>query len=343
MISEQIQSITKLDTMLSLPSEADTAFMRQLDGDILILGAAGKMGPSLAKLAKKAAEAAGGRRRIIAASRFASEDKRLQLESDGIVAVRCDLLNLSDVASLPYCENVLFLAGRKFGSSGRPDVTWAINTVAPALSAQHFRDSRIVVFSTGNIYGLQDVLREGSREQDEPAPVGEYAQSCLARERIFEYYSRENGTRCLLFRLNYATDLRYGVLVDIARKVYAGEPVDLTIPAFNIIWQRDANSYALRSIDLCASPPKILNVTGSEILSVRRTAELFANRFGRKARFQCVEGKTALLSNASQCHRLLGKPETPADTLIDWVAEWVISGREMLNKPTHFEVADGKF
>jgi nucleoside-diphosphate-sugar epimerase len=218
-----------------------------------------------------------------------------------------------------------------------------MNAVAPSFAARHFRNSRIVVFSTGNVYAFKDVSSSGANEDDMPSPVGEYAQSCLARERIFEYYSLEYGTPCLLFRLNYATDLRYGVLVDIAGKVYTGEPVDVTVPAFNIIWQGDANSYALRCLELCASPPKILNVTGSETISVREVAEFFAQRFQRDLRVRGTEGKTALLSDASQCHRLLGPPAVPASTLLEWVAEWVVAGGADLKKPTHFEVADGRF
>ena len=343
MITKQIQSVPELEDALSSPSEADIAFLQRLQGDILILGAGGKMGPSLAKLAKRAADSAGADRRVIAASRFGSETARRELESAGVVVLPCDLLNPDDVAGLPRCKNVLYLAGRKFGSSNRPDLTWAMNAIAPSLAARHFPDSRIVVFSTGNVYAFEDVSSSGAYESDVPSPVGEYAQSCLARERIFEYYSREQGTPCLLFRLNYAVDLRYGVLVDIARKVYAGEPVDLTVPAFNVIWQRDANSYALRSLELCASPAKILNVTGSETIFVRKVAEFFAQRFQRDLRLRGTEGRTALLSDASQCHRLLGAPTVPLPVLLDWVAEWVAAGGQDLNKPTHFEVADGRF
>jgi nucleoside-diphosphate-sugar epimerase len=211
------------------------------------------------------------------------------------------------------------------------------------LAAYHYRRSRIVVFSTGNVYGLRDVVSGGSRETDAVVPVGEYAQSCLARERIFEYHSNEYKTECLIFRLNYAVDLRYGVLVDIARKVYSGEPVDVTVPAFNAIWQRDANSYALRALELCASPPRILNVTGAETVTVREIAESFAAHFGRTCQIQGQEGGRALLSDASLCHRLLGPPSVSLATLKEWVASWVIAGGEDLNKPTHFEVTDGSY
>ncbi len=332
-----------LERRLSEPSDADRAFMRGLKGGIIILGAGGKMGPSLARLAKRAATEAGVHTRVIAVSRFGSEAVRRDLESAGVDVISCDLLNPAEVECLPDCENVLYLAGRKFGSSGRPDLTWAMNAIAPALAAYRYRNSRIVVFSTGNVYGLTDVHSGGSRESDPVSPVGEYAQSCLARERIFEYHSNEYKTRCLIFRLNYSVDLRYGVLVDVARKVHAGEPLDVTVPTFNAIWQRDANSYALRALGLCSSPPRILNVTGADSIDVRQVAAEFATRFGRPCDFQGREGTSALLSNASLCHELLGPPSVSLATLRDWVADWVIAGGENINKPTHFEVVDGSY
>ena len=325
-----------LEDALSLPSERDIEFLRRLEGDILILGASGKMGPSLARLCRRAADAAEGKRRIIAVS-------RQPISEPGVEATACDLLDREQVASLPKCANVLYLAGRKFGSTGNPELTWATNTVVPGIVADRFRESRLVVFSTGNVYPPREVASSGSRETDPPAPVGEYAQSCLGRERVFEYFSRRHGTRCLLFRLNYAVDLRYGVLVDIARKVHAGEAVSLAVPAFNVIWQRDANSYALRSLEYCDTPPRILNITGPETLAVRAVAEFFAARFGRPCRFEGVPGPTALLSDASASHALMGPPEVSAESLLEMVAGWVQAGGASLNKPTHFEVADGRF
>lgn len=321
-----IRTIDDLEEALSRPTEEDIAFLRRLDGDIIILGAGGKMGPSLVNLCRRAAEAAGTPRQIIAVTRST-----------------CDLLDRSAIARLPRCPNVLYLAGRKFGSTGNPELTWAMNTVGPTIVAEHFVESRIVAFSTGNVYPLRDPATGGSRETDAPNPVGEYAQSCLGRERVFEYFSRHRGLRCLLFRLNYSVDLRYGVLVDIARKVHAGDPVDLTVPAFNVIWQRDANSYALRSLELCDSPPRVLNVTGPETLTVREAAEFFAQRFGKPARFTGTEGQAALLSDASQAYSLLGRPSLPELALAEQVAYWIEIGGSSLNKPTHFEVADGKF
>ena len=238
---------------------------------------------------------------------------------------------------------MLFLAGRKFGTLDRTDVTWATNTLVPARVAEHFAQSRMVVFSTGNVYPLVPADGPGSSEDDPPAPVGEYAQSCLGRERVVEFVSRERNLRALIYRLNYAVDLRYGTLVDIARKVLAGEPIDLTMGFFNAIWQGDANSYALRSLELCSSPPAILNVTGPERISVRETAEWFGSTFGRPPRFVNTEGPVALLSDSSRCRALLGEPAVPLPVLRQWVAHWVRAGGASLDKPTHFEVTDGRY
>ena len=343
MQTDLIDSVQELERRLSEPSEADRTFLRGLEGDIIILGAGGKMGPSLAKLAKRAVDEAGIRKRIIAVSRFSSDTVAHNLSHAGVDVIACDLLKPAEVDRLPECENVLYLVGRKFGSSGRPDLTWAMNAIAPALSAFRYRGSRVVVFSTGNVYGFRSVASGGSRETDAVSPVGEYAQSCLARERIFEYHSIEYKTECLIFRLNYAVDLRYGVLVDIARAVHRGGPVDVIVPAFNAIWQRDANSYALRSLKLCSSPPRILNVTGSEIIGVREAAFFFERQFGRDCQFRGDEGTNALLSDASLCHFLLGPPSVPYSTLRGWVADWVMRGGENLHKSTHFEVVDGSY
>jgi nucleoside-diphosphate-sugar epimerase len=334
--ADMITSNAQLEEELSRPSEADVECLRRLDGDILVLGASGKMGPSLARLCRRAADAAGKPRRVIAVSR------RL-VDVAGVEAIACDLLDRAQVARLPECANVLYLAGRKFGSSGNPELTWAMNTMAPAIAAERFRQSRLVAFSTGNVYALRPPASGGAREDESPAPVGEYAQSCLGRERIFEYFANEHGLRCLVFRLNYAVDLRYGVLVDIARKVFAGEPVDLTVPAFNVIWQRDANSYALRSLEHCATPARVLNVTGAEMMWVRPTAEYFARRFARPCEFRGGEGSVALLSDARAARALMGPPSVAEEELMEMVAEWVAEGGPSLNKPTHFEVSDGKF
>jgi len=338
-----METTAQLEEQLSAPSASDVDAMRRLTGDVIVLGAGGKMGPSLAQRIRRATEAADVKRRVIAVSRFSSPQSRDELERAGVETISCDLLDRHQIANLPACENVLFLAGRKFGSTERIDLTWAINSYLPGLVAEHYRASRIVVFSTGNVYRFVNPNSGGSVETDLPMPQGEYAQSCLGRERIFEYFSQTNGTRSLIFRLNYAVDLRYGVLVDIAQRVYEGLPVDLSVAGFNVIWQGDANSYALRSLELCESPPRILNVTGRETVSVRRAAEFFARRFRREVVFQGRELDTALLSNASLCHSLLGYPSVSVGTLMKWVARWIEIGGASLGKPTRFEVTDGRY
>jgi len=339
----QIDTETQLEDALAEPSDADLACVARLDGDILILGAGGKMGPSLARRVHRAMVRSGNRHRVVAASRFSSAPARQGLEADGIETAVCDLLEPADIAALPRCPFVLFLAGRKFGTLDRTDITWAINTVVPARVAEHFFESRLVVFSTGNIYHMVDVTGPASTEDDVPAPVGEYAQSCLGRERVVEFVSHERRLRALIYRLNYAVDLRYGTLVDIARRVFAGEPIDLTVGFFNAIWQGDANSYALRSLELCSSPPTILNVTGADRIAVRETAEWFGSAFGVRPVFVNSEGPVALLSDSSRCRARLGEPAVSLDVLRQWVAHWVRAGGSSLNKPTHFEVTDGRF
>jgi nucleoside-diphosphate-sugar epimerase len=247
------------------------------------------------------------------------------------------------VARLPDAALVVFLAGRKFGSTGDEAATWAVNAYLPGVVCDRYRDSRIVALSTGNVYGLTPVTGGGSREDDAPRPVGEYAMSCLGRERVFEHFGRARGTPVALVRLNYACDLRYGVLVDVARKVWAGEPVDVGMGYFNTIWQGDANAMVLRALEHAASPPWVVNVTGPEVLSVRAVAERFAERMGRPARFTGVEADTALLSDARRGLEALGPLRVGTDRLIEWVAEWVMAGGRSLGKPTHFESREGRF
>jgi hypothetical protein len=338
-----IETEAQLEDALSAPNAADVDFMSRLAGDVVILGAGGKMGPSLAARIKRATDAAGVGRRVIAVSRFSEPRSRAGLESAGVETISCDLLDRGQIADLPDCENVFFLAGRKFGSTERADLTWAVNSYAPGLVADRYCASRIVVFSTGNVYPFVSVAAGGSVETDAPQPRGEYASSCLGRERTFEYFSHSRGARCLIFRLNYAVDLRYGVLSDIALNVHAGRPVDLTVPAFNVIWQGDANSYALSSLELCAAPPRVLNVTGPETIATRRAAEFFAERFKREAVFQGSGAGVALLNNAALCHKLLGYPEVTLGELMEMAARWVEIGGASLNKPTKFEAVDGRY
>jgi nucleoside-diphosphate-sugar epimerase len=301
------------------------------------------MGPSLARRVRRATDAAGQPRRVAAVSRFSDASLARSLEADAVDAIACDLLDPAQVATLPGFDNVLFLAGMKFGASSRPDLTWALNTIVPAHVARRYGNARIVAFSTGNVYPLTPPASGGAREMDATAPVGEYAQSCLGRERVFEHFANEHGTRVVLFRLFYAVDLRYGVLVDIARKVQAGEPIDLGIGHANVIWQGDANSYALRSLALAEAPPRALNVTGPEVLSVRAIAERFGQRFGRPARFAGGEGPVALLGNTERCRATLGEPEVSFDRLFEWCAHWVEIGGRSLGKPTKYERTDGRF
>lgn len=340
---KNIQSDEELTRQLTTPSPTDIDFARRLRGDVMILGAGGKMGPTLAHRLRLAIEAAGATQRVFAVSRFESSPARAELDRAGVETIASDLLDQDNVQALPQVENVYFLAGRKFGSSADPEITWAMNTLVPAWVAQHFRASRIVAFSTGNIYPFVAPESGGSVETDAPAPLGEYAQSCLGRERVFEFYSKKFQTPCLLFRLNYAIDLRYGVLVDIARKVFEGKPVDLSVPAVNVLWQGDANSYALRSLELCESPARILNVTGPETLSVLRSAQYFATRFNRPLQTSGEPGRSALLNNAGACHAALGYPAMTAHELMEAVAGWVETGGASLNKETKFQITDGNF
>lgn len=326
-----ITSETQLDEALTAPHPEDIECVAKLPGDILVLGAAGKMGPSLVRRVERAVAAAGVSKRVIAVSR------------SGAGGIAADLLDERSVAALPDAENVLYLAGRKFGSTDNAPLTWATNTWTPALAARKFRGSRIVAFSTGNVYPLLPPASGGATEATPAAPVGEYAQSALARERIFEYFSAANNTPVTLLRLNYAIDLRYGVLLEIGQKVFTRSPVDLTMGFVNVIWQGDANSVCLRALALCTAPPRILNLTGPEILSVRDLARRFGEHFGLEPVFQGEEGATALLSNAAECRRLLGPPRVGIDEMVAMTASWIRGGGRTLGKPTHYETRDGAF
>lgn len=338
-----VESIARLEEVLSRPSPADVACLRRFDGDIAILGAGGKMGPSLSRRVRRASDAAGGSRRVIAVSISWEPGVQESLSSDGIETRTCDFLDVAALARLPLCPNVLYLVGRKFGTEGHSDLTWAVNTLAPAYMADRFTDSRVVVFSSGNVYGMVPVEGDGSVETDLPVPVGEYAQSCLGRERVAEYFSRARGMRCLLFRLNYAVDLRYGVVMDVGRRVFEGQAIDLRVGHANVIWQGDALSYALRCLELAASPARVLNVTGPDLVRIRDLARWFGERFDREPRFEGEEGRTALLSNAGACYAALGRPEVSLDRLRDWAARWIESGGPRLDKPTKYEVVDGRY
>jgi len=338
-----IRTIEELEEQLSRPTEADVSALSKLDGDLLILGAGGKMGPSLSRLGRRAADQAGVSKRIIAVSRFADERSRRQFYAHHIETIACDLLEPGALGKLPDAANVIFMAARKFGTTGAEHLTWAMNTFLPGLVAERYRKSRIVTFSTGNVYPLRRVSEGGSVETDPVDAQGEYAQSALGRERLFEYGSQRWGTPVAILRLNYAVELRYGVLVDVALAVFEQRPIDLRMGQANVIWQRDANSYCLRSFPYCQSPPFVLNITGPETLSVRALAEEFGRRFGLKPVFSGEESGTALLSNAGKAQELFGHPTVSAEQAIDWVADWISHGGPRFNKPTHFATRDGRF
>ena len=336
-------NVAELEDRLSEPTPSVIETLRTLPGDILFLGVAGKMGPTLARMAKRASDAAGTRRRVIGVSRFSVPEQAGHLNTHGIETIRCDLLDEAAVAQLPEAPNVVYCAGMKFGATGNESLTWAMNTWLPSIVCRKFRRSRIVAFSSGNIYGLVPVSGGGSVETDSPQPVGEYAMSCLGRERMFEHFSRTLGIPTTIIRLNYACELRYGVLVDLARKIWTGQPVDLGMGWFNCLWQGDANALTLQSLALTATPPRVLNLTGPELLGVRTVAEKLGRLMNRPVSFTGAEADSALLNNAVQCFERLGPPRVSAGQLLGWVADWVMHGGPDLGKPTHFESRDGRF
>lgn len=328
-----------VDGFLSKPTDGALRSMGAMEGDAIVLGAAGKMGPHLAMMLRR-----GIRGRVFGVSRFSDGGARERLTAAGVETIACDLGDRDAVARLPDAPNVFFLAGQKFGTSGAPEATWAMNVLVPAIVAERYRGSRIVAFSTGCVYPFVPVGGGGSREDDAVGPPsGEYAWSCVGRERMFAHGARRHGTRVALFRLNYAVEFRYGVLVDIAQKVLAGQPVDLTMGHVNIIWQGDAVARAIQSMELAASPPGPINVTGPDTLLVRDLAARLGRRFGREPRFTGAESATAWLSNASRSIALWGPPEASVDQMIEWVASWLEVGGRTLGKPTHFEARDGNY
>lgn len=340
---EKITNEVQLEELISNPSPQVVDMFARMDGDIIFLGIAGKIGPSLAHMARRACDQAGIKKRIVGVSRFRDPVEKLLIESYGIETIQGDLLDKDFLESLPKLKNVFFLAGMKFGSNDNLSLTWAMNSYLPALVADYFKDSRIVAYSTGCVYSLVSVESGGSLEADNPQPVGEYAQSCLGRERMFEYGSIKNSTPVTLIRLNYAVELRYGVLVDIAVKVKNNEPVDLAMGYFNAIWQGDANAQVLRSLEIASSPAKILNIAGEEILRVRDIATAFGKLFGVEPKLTGQESPTALLNNSNLAFELFGKTQVPVSRIVEWIAEWMKADKRTLGKPTHFEVRDGKY
>lgn len=332
-----------LEELLSRPSPGVCEALRQAPGDVVVLGAGGKMGPSLTAMVRRACDATGDRRRVIAVSRWSDAAQGERLAAMGVEVVRSELTERAALDALPDAPNVIFMAGQKFGTSDAPAVTWMTNTVIPALVAERYRLARIVAFSTGNVYPLVPVASGGSREGDALAPIGDYAASCVGRERVLEFASRERGTRLSIIRLNYAVDLRYGVVVDLARRVLDGAAIDLRMGYFNCIWQGDANAFALRALPLTAAPPFVLNVTGPECLSVREVATWIGAAVGRAPVFEGTEAPDALLSDTTRAQSLFGAPTLPAATLAEWAPRWLQRGGRTLGKATRFEERSGRF
>lgn len=342
-VGDTIPDESTLDDLLSEPTEGVVEAMARLDGDMIVLGVSGKMGPTLARMARRATDEAGVARRIYGVARFSDPEVAESLSRSGIEPIRADLLEPGALERLPDVPNVLYMAAMKFGATGQAPRTWAMNTLLPCLAMRRYRSSRIVAFSTGNVYGLVPATSGGSKETDELRPDGEYAMSCFGRERLIEFHSVEYGTPVSVIRLNYAVEMRYGVLVDIAQRVQAGQPVDLSMGYLNAIWQGDANALTLRGFEVAASPPTILNVTGPETLRVRDIAEQFGERFGRPAVFEGTEAPDALLNDARQTLSRFGPPRVSPERLIGWIADWLQRGGPTLGKPTKFEVRDGAF
>jgi nucleoside-diphosphate-sugar epimerase len=342
-LPERIRDVEELEDLLSRPSQAAIRAMKQIAGDILVLGVAGKMGPTLARMARRASDLAGVTCRVWGVSRFSNAEARRRLESHGVETIQGDLLQSEFIDSLPDVSNVIFMAGMKFGTSGNEWLTWATNTWLPSLVARRYAKSRIAAFSTGNVYGTVLAASGGSHESDPLQPCGEYAMSCLGRERMLEYFSRTQGTPMALVRLNYAVETRYGVLVDLARKVYDGVEIDLSMGYVNVIWQGDASSLTLAALADAASPPFVVNVAGPEILSVREVCQEFGRLLGKPVRLTGCEPNDALLNNGEMAHRRYGRPQVSVQQMMRWIAPWMAAGGPLLNKPTHFEQRAGKF
>ncbi len=337
------QVLVELEEKYTRPSEEFLRDLAQIDGDFMLLGIGGKMGPSMAKLLMDGLKKLGISRKVYGVSRFSDPGGKRYLDSLGIETISCDLLNDAALQALPEVKNVIYLAGFKFGATGKEDFTWAMNTYLPGRVADKFKHSRIVAFSSGNVLPFVDVRSGGVDETVTPEPIGEYAQSTLGRERIFTYFSKKNNTPTLLYRLNYAVDFRYGVVREIAKQVYNHQPIDIRTNNVNVIWQSDANEIAIRCLLHCESPAKVLNVTGPEILSIQWIAEKLGEALGRKPIFVNEPEQTALLNNASECHRLFGYPRVGIQEIIDITATWIRHNGQDFGKDTHFQERGGKF
>lgn len=338
-LPDLIKTEEELEELISRPTQGLVDDFADLDGDIIVLGVAGKVGPSLARMAKRAAPG----KTVIGVARFTEPGSREELERHGIETIKCDLLDRAAVAKLPTAANVVYMAGKKFGTNGDPSFAWAMNTTAPATVAEHYRESRIIAFSTLCVYPFGVVAHNGWDESVQPRPLGDYANSCVGRERAFEYGSRRYGTPGRLIRLNYAIDLRYGVLHDIASWVHRGEPIPIATGHASVIWQGDANAQILRSLKHCTAPTSPLNIGGPEQASVRAIAHAFGRIFGKEPLFEGVEQPTAWVNSTFQSQRLFGYPNVPLARMIDWVADWVRNDGPVYDKPTRYEVRDGLF
>jgi nucleoside-diphosphate-sugar epimerase len=333
----------ELEERLSRPTPAVVEALRQSPGDVIVLGAGGKMGPSLSRMLRRAADEVPGPREVVAVSRWSDTGQRQALEAAGLRTIQADLSTSDGIASVPLAPNVFYMAGQKFGTSESPHRTWVANVAMPYMVAERFRDSKIVAFSTGNVYPLVTATSSGARETDQLSPVGEYAMSCVGRERMFEHASSTHGTLVAIVRLNYAVDLRYGVLVDIAAAVLEGRPVPLRMGFANVIWQGDANAAAIECLQHAGAPPFIVNVTGDDAISVRSVAERFARSMNRTALLEGTEAPDALLSDTSLARAKLAPHTVSTDTLVDWVSDWITRGGHRIGKPTHFEERGGRF
>jgi len=340
-LPKYVETVEQLDDILTTPTESLVACFKRLSGDIMVLGAGGKVGPTMVMLAKHAADKAGVKKRILAVDVMA---KALEpLAKQGVETMACDLMDPDAVAKLPKIDNIVYMVGRKFGSTGSESLTWAINVMVPHNVARTFTKSRIAAFSTGCVYPVMDIKTGGAVEEVPADPVGEYAQSCLGRERMFDYFSEQKGEKVVHIRLNYAVEMRYGVLYDIADKVWKGEPVDVTTGFANVIWQGDACCQVLQALELASSPPKILNVTGPETFAIREVAHTFGRLMGKKAVISGEENGRGYLNNARQANMLFGNPTVPLGRVIEWIAHWVSKGGVNLGKATHFETQNGKY
>lgn len=339
-----MRTIQHIEDLMNTPSLELIEDVKKIEGDIIILGVSGKIGYNLSILLTKALKQAGKNNKVIGVARFSDGVKtRAKFDALGMETIICDFLDDASLKSLPQAENVIFMAGYKFGSSGNEDYTWAINSYLPGKVAEHFSQSRIVAFSTGCVYPLVDLASAAPSEEDEVGAIGEYAQSCLGRERIFEYFAKKNDTPTLIFRLNYAIDVRYGVLLELAKTIYNDEPIDLTMGQVNVIWQPDVSEAAIRSLLHTTVPANMLNITGPETLSVKWISERMGEKMGKEVQFESKEAPTALLNNASKSHELFGYPKTTIREMIDIICEWVMLGGDMVDKPTHFQEREGRY